>query len=384
MNRAIRALAARPLSTMTAVLTRAPRLGVHPATLRLTRAMLFRPLPCRDGDRLATVFEANQSRGISNAAPTPLNYVSWRDRVDAFEQTAVFVRVQFNISTATKAVQVEGFRADAHFFPMIGVEPALGGGFTGDDTQPGRDNIVLLTDGFWRRQFGGDPAIVGRTMTIDGTPCTVVGVLPASFKIFRVLNRELDVFRPFVLDATDREHSINLWAKLRPGVSIAQARTQLATVYATLPMTDPGWSATANLMSARFASYSRSIMPVLESAVGVVLLIACANVANLLLAIAAGRRTELAVRIALGADRWRVARDLAGESLLLATTGALGAAMLAVWLVATFNTVISYQDINRSEPFQVDGCVLAFTVALGVAVALVFGLLPARAAAAVD
>jgi putative ABC transport system permease protein len=384
MRRALRSLIARPIFATVAIATLALGIGVNAAIFSLTRATLFRPLPYRDSDRLATVFELNQSRGLVNVPPTPFNYAAWRDRVDAFEQTAAFVRVQFNVFDAMSAVQAEGFVVDAAFFPMLGIEPALGRSFTVDDTRPGGDAAVMLSDGFWRRRFAADPAIVGRTITVDGTRCTVIGVLPASFKIFRVLNRELEIFRPLIFRPTDREHSINLWAKLKPGVSIEQARAQLATVYATLPIADPGWSATANLMSARFDAYSRSIVPILELAVGFVLLIACANVANLLLAVAAGRRKELAVRIALGAGRWRIARDLAGESLLLAAAGAALGALAAVWMVAAFNTSISYQDINRSEPFRVDGWVLAFTAALATAIALVFALVPVRTSAALN
>jgi putative ABC transport system permease protein len=149
-------------------------------------------------------------------------------------------------------------------------------------------------------------------------------------------------------------------------------------------MPDPGWSATANLLADRRSTYSQSILPLLEAAVGLVLLIACANVANLLLADAAGRRRELAVRVALGAGRWRIARDLAGEAAALSAAGAALAAVLAAWLVAVFNTLISYQDLNRSEPFQVDVWVLALTIGLAAAIALAFGLLPVRAAADID
>jgi len=384
VTRALRALASRPGFTTTAIATLALGLGVNAAIFSLTRTMLLRPLPYKDADRLAVVMETNPSRHIPVIGPTPANYAAWRGRIDAFERMARFRREQFNLVAPGHAMQIEGFRVDENFFPMLGVGPALGRGFTEDDTVRGRDNVVLLTDGFWRRQFGADPAIVGRVVVVDGVSCTIVGVLPASFKIFRVLNRELDVFRPFVFDPADREHSMAVWAKLKPDATIDQARAQLATIYSTLPIDDPGWSATANLMADRLTSYSQSILPMLEAAVGFVLLIACANVANLLLAVAAGRRKELAVRLALGAGRWRIARDLAGESIVLSAAGAVAATALAVWMVGAFNNVINYQDLNRSEPFQVDRWVLAFTIGLAAAIALAFGLLPVRAAGDVD
>jgi len=384
VTKAIRALAARPGVTLLSVVTLALGLGVNAAIFSLTRAVLLRPLPFRDADRLVVVYETNPARGLTNAPPTPANYVAWRERVDAFEQTAVFLRVSFNVSTTTSAVQVEGFRIAPTFFPMLGVQPSLGRGFTDNDARPGRDDVVLLSDGFWHRRFGADPGIIGRSIGVDGTPCTVVGVLPASFKIYRVLNRELDLFRPFVLDATDREHSINVYAKLKRSVSVEAARAQLTTVYATLPIPDHDWTADVSLLSTRFAAGSRPILIVLEWAVAFVLLIACANVANMLLAVSAGRRKELAVRQALGASRWQIARDLGGEPLILTLTGGVLAMLFAVWIVAALNGAVSFQDINRLEPFRVDAWVLAFTSVLGAAVALVFGLLPVRAAADVD
>src|SRR5215831_4651922 len=175
MTRTIRALASRPAVTVTAIATLALGLGVNAAIFSLTRAMLLRPLPYKDGDRLAIVMETNPARHITINAPTPFNYVAWRDRVTAFERTAAFARVQFNVitpspgvSAGTRAMQVEGFRADANFFPMLGVEPALGRLFTLDETVKGRDDVVLLTDGFWRREFGADPAVVGRRIVVDG------------------------------------------------------------------------------------------------------------------------------------------------------------------------------------------------------------------------
>src|SRR5438034_1383677 len=368
IRRSLRSLASRPVFPVVAVATLALGLGVNAAIFSLTREVLLRPLPYRDADRLVRVFETSRTLGVASAPTAPVNYVEWRERVNAFEQTAVFRRVAFNVSMKTSAVQVEGFQIAPAFFPMLGVEPALGRGFTGEDAQPGRDAVVLLSNGFWRRQFAANSAVVGQSIDIDGTPCTVVGVLPSSFKIFRVLNREVDLFRPLVLDATDREQSINVYAKLKPDVSLDSARAQMTTVYSSLPYPDHLWTAGVALLTTSFAANSRPILLALEWAAALVLLIACANIANLLLAVSAGRRKELAIRQALGATRWRIARDLAGETLILTMAGGALAILLAVWIVAGLNGAVSFQDVNRFQPFRVDGWVLAFTGALTFAV----------------
>jgi predicted permease len=384
LTKAFRALAARPVFTTIAVATLALGIGANAAIFSLTREVLLRPLPYRDADRLVRVFEASPALGRPSAAIAPVNYVAWRDRVDAFEQTAVFRRVSFNVSMKTNAVQVEGFQVAPAFFPLLGIEPALGRQFTDEDARPGRNAVVVLSHGFWRRQFAADSAIIGQSVDVDGTPCTVVGVLPASFKIFRVLNRELDVFRPLVLDPTDREQSLNVYARLKPGVPLDLARTQIATAYSSLPIPNHLWTADAALLSTSFAANSRPILLALQWAVALVLLIACANIANLLLAVSAGRRKELAIRQALGATRWRIARELAGETLILTVAGGALAILLATWIVAVLNGAVSFQDINRLQAFRVDGWVLAFTGGLTLAVTLVFGLLPARTAAKAD
>jgi putative ABC transport system permease protein len=382
--RSLRALASRPVFLAVAIATLALGLGVNSAIFSLTREVLLRPLPYRDADRLVRVFETSRTLGVASAPIAPVNYIEWRDLVGAFEQTAVFRRVAFNVSMKTSAVQVEGFQIAPAFLPMLGIEPALGRLFTNEDAQPGRDAIVLLSDGFWRRQFAADSAIVGQSIDVDGTPCTVVGVLPSSFKIFRVLNREVDLFRPFVLDATDREQSINVYAKLKPDVSLNSARAQMTTVYSSLPIPDHVWTADVALLSTNFAANSRPILLALEWAAALVLLIACANIANLLLAVSAGRRKELAIRQSLGASRWQIARDLAGETLILTVAGGALATLLATWIVAALNTAVSFQDINRLQPFRVDAWVLTFTGGLTLSVMLIFSVLPAHAVADAD
>jgi putative ABC transport system permease protein len=384
MRRSLRSLASRPVFPAVAVATLALGLGVNAAIFSLTREVLLRPLPYRDADRLVRVFEVSRTLGVASAPIAPVNYVEWRDLVDAFEQTAVFRRVAFNVSLRTSAVQVEGFQIAPAFFPMLGIEPVFGRGFTNEDAQPGRDAVVLLSNGFWHRQFAANSAIVGQSIDVDGTPCTVVGVLPASFKIFRVLNREVDLFRPFVLEATDREQSINVYAKLKSGVSLNSARAQMTTAYSSLPIPDHLWTADVALLATSFAANSRPILLALEWAAAFVLLIACANIANLFLAVSAGRRKELAIRQALGASRWQIARDLAGETLIVTIAGSALAILLATWIVAALNAAVSFQDINRLQPFRVDAWVLAFTGGLTLAVTLVFGVLPAHAVADAD
>jgi len=358
--------------------------GVNTAVFSLTRTVLLRPLPYRDGDRLVQVNETSVTRGVFAGGVAPANYLVWRERVTAFEQTTFFRREQFNVSTRPRAFQVEGFTVSPNFFPLLGIDVARGRGFGDEEARPGRDAVVILNDGFWRRVFDADPAVVGRSIAVDGTSCTIVGVLPPSFKIFHVLNREVDIFRPLVLDPTDRVGTLNVWAKLKPNVPVAAADAELKTVYATLPIPDQGWSATAWLLSTRLAAGPKSVLVALEWAVALVLLIACANVANLLLAASAGRRKELAVRQALGASRWQIARDLGGETVLVTAAGAALAILLAVWVVAALNGIVSFQDVNRLEPFELDRWVVLFTAALAAVVVVLFGLLPVRSAAAVD
>lgn len=383
-SRSLRSLALRPVLSTVVIVTLALGLGVNTAIFSLTREVLLRPLPYRDADRLVRVFEASEALARTSAPIAPVNYVAWRDAVDAFEQTAIFRRVGFNVSMTTNAVQLEGFLVAAGFFPMLGVEPALGRGFAEEDARPGGDGVVILSDGFWRRQFGADPAVVGQSLNVDGTPCVVIGVLPPSFRIFRVLNRELEIYRPLVLDETDREQSLNVYGKLAPGVSLDTARAELATVYSSLPIPNKVWTAGAASLSSSFAGQSRSILLTLQWAVGLVLLIACANIANVLLALSAARRRELAIRQALGASHWRIARDFAGETVILTVSGGLLAVLLGTWMVDGLNASVSYQDVNRLQAFRVDGFVLAFTGALMLVVSLVFSLMPARLAAGAD
>lgn len=384
MTRAFRALLARPAFTVVAVATLALGLGVNAAIFSLTRTVLLRPLPYQDADRLVQVGEASLSRGVPYSPAVPANYVEWRERVTALEDTAAWRFVYFTISgRGDRPMRVHGVLAAPTFFPLLGIAPRPGRQFAPDEARAGRDNVVLLGRAFWQRQFGADPAVVGRTLIVDGTPCTVIGVLPEDFKFFRVLNRELDLWRPLVLDPGDREHSVTVYGKLRPGASLESARAELAAAFAAMP-SEPfrdGWTADAERLSARFTANQRPILRALELAVALVMCIAAANIANLVLAAAAGRRKDVAVRVALGATRWQLMKELGRETLLVAAAGAAAGMLLAVWIVDLLNASLSYQDINRLEPFRVDLVVVAFTVGLACLNALLFAALPASRAA---
>ncbi len=387
MTNAVRSLASRPGFTAVAIVTLAVGFGVNAAIFSLTRTVLLRPLPYRDVDRLVLIGEASAARRTSYSGVVPANYVAWRQRVTAFEELAAWRFVYFTLSgQVDPPIRVQGVIAAPTFFPLLGITPLLGRQFTPDEARPGNDHVLILSNGFWRREFGADPHIVGRTLTVDGTPCAVVGVLPETFKFFHVLNRELEIWRPFVLDPTDREHSISLYGKLKPGVTLSSARAELVTAFAALPAEAfrDKWTADIATLSTRFTANQRPILEVLEVAVALVMCIAAANIANLLLAVAAARRKEVAVRVALGATRWQLMMTLGRETLLLSGAGAIMGILSAYWVVDLLNESVSYQDINRLEPFRVDLWVVVFTGGLAIVTACLFALLPAHRASDTD
>jgi putative ABC transport system permease protein len=386
MRRALRALAARPGFTVVIIATLALGFGVNAAVFSLTRTVLLRPLPYRDRDRLVQVDEMNRTRGAAPGGVVPANYVLWRTRATSFDLTAAWRFVYFSLSGEIGPMHVQGGLVEPTFFKVLGVIPSLGRDFADDEGLTNQGNVVLLTNGFWQRQFGGRADVIGRRLVVDGTACTIVGVLPPTFKFFHVLNRDLDIWRPFTVDPADREHSVSVYARLRAGATVDDSRAEMSTVFSSLPAASfrDGWTPDVSLLSARFTRGPRPILATLQAAVALVMCIAAANIANLLLAVAAGRRKETAVRVALGATRVQLIADLGHETLLLAGAGAAAGALLAIWIVELLNGSVSYQNINRLEPFRVDSTVLLFTLGLAVASAVVFAVLPAGRAAGTD
>ena len=271
----------------------------------------------------------------------------------------------------------------ADFFPILGVGAALGRTFVPEEEQRGRERAVILSDGMWRRRFGADPHIVGQSVTVEGEQYTVLGVLPRDFRLFRVLNRELDVFVPLALDrirAERSEHVLFVYARLRPGVSLERAQTAMDVISKGIaqryPTVRSGWRAEVVSLQEQWTGQIRSGLVLLQVAVGFVLLIGCANIANLALARAEGRQREMAIRAALGAVPLRLIRQLIAESLMLAVPGgALGTGM-ALLLTGLLER-LPYTVLNRVMPFRIDTNVLAFSLGITLLTGVAVGILPA-------
>jgi putative ABC transport system permease protein len=377
-------LAARhPGFTAVAVLTLGVGIGANTAMFSVVNAVLLRPIPWENPDRLVLLREVNRKQGGDFINPSTANYCDWREQNHVFERMAHFRFVYFNLSDNRREPErVQGFRVSAEFFPLIGVKPALGRSFAAEDEQPGHDRVVMFSNGFWRRRYGADPAIVGRTITVEGESHTVAGVLP-DFTMFRVLDREIEIYTPLPLPAAARsreDHSLVVYGRLRPGVSIERAQSDMANIAQRLadayPKTNTGWSVNVSPLAA-YTMRVRSTLQFLLAAAAFVLLIACANIASLILARSVSRNRELAIRMALGAGRLRIVRELLAESVILALAGGTAGALLAWWAVAFMDRSVSYIQLGRMNSFRVDLRVLGFTVAISLLASLLFGLGPA-------
>jgi putative ABC transport system permease protein len=384
----VRMMRKRPGFTAVVVLTLALGIGANTAIFSVVNAVLLRPLPYRNAERLVWV-AGNVRGGTNRASVSPPDYVDYRAQNTVFEEFAASTSVPspVNLTGAGEPERLTGSRVTANYFRAFGVEPALGRGFGADEERTGSAPIAVLSDGLWKRRFGGDPSIVGKTLTLDGKAVTVVGVAPPEFQY----PAGTELWLP--LDFDDPEMKIRAAHFLRPigllknGVTLEQARAETDLIARRLEEqyaeTNAGWSLTLVPLQEQVVGGVRTSLWVLLGAVGFVLLIACANVSNLMLARAAARRRELALRAALGASRWRVARQQLTENVLLSLAGGALGLLLAAWGVDLL-AALGAGDIPRAREIGVDGRVLAFTAALSVLTGLAFGLLPALRASRSD
>jgi putative ABC transport system permease protein len=367
---------------MVAVLTLALGIGANTAIFSVIHAVLLNPLPYDDPERIVLLLESNPGRGFPQFSVSPPNYTDWKKDSTSFEHMASIDRGDFNYTGGPEPERLSGARVASSFFAVMGATPAMGRTFLPDDDVVGKASVVVLSYGLWARHFGSDPQILGKSMTLDGQSYRVVGVMQNGFQF----PRGVDLWLPSEFDADALSpgargaHYLRVMARLKPGVSMDKAQAEMVAISKRLeqqyPRTNTGW--TSRLLSLNEATVGnvRPTLLVLFGAVGFLLLIACANVANLLLARATARQKEIAIRFSLGASRLRIARQLLTESILLSGIATGLGLLLAEWAVRALRTVPP-SNLPRAASIGLDLPVLGFAAGVAVLTGLLFGFAPA-------
>ncbi len=391
---ALRIFLRSPAFTATAVLALALGIGANTAIFTLVNAALIERLPFRDPSRLVVLWEETSRRPGRSNVVGPMNYVRWKERAQSFEAMAGFVDTRTNLTGTGAPEELTVQNVTAGFFTIAGVTPMLGRTFT-EAESVGRDEpVVILSHALWQRRFGSDPGIVGRTIQLNGVARPVVGVMPPGIPLLMKSNslvgKPIDLWAPWVLPANARDFRgryMSVLARLKPGVTREQAQSEMSAIAAALaaelPEIDTGWTARVVPIRDELAGDLRPALLMLTGAVAFVLLIACANVANLLLARGAVRQKEIAIRGALGAARGRVIRQLLTEAVLLAVAGGALGMLVAQWTLAAM-LAMSPVDLTTLGPIRLDYTVLGFTALVSLATAVVSGFAPAFESARTD
>jgi len=391
-----RMLAKNPGFTVVATATLALGIAVNTTIFSVVSGWLLKKPPVADPDRVVVVVSTNAARTTERGRSSEVDFLAWRNDNHVFaEMAAADPYHDFSLTGAGEPERLTGMRVTANYFPLLGVAPFLGRTFLASEAQPGRDHVVVLTYSLWQRRFASDASIVGKTIALDGEKYVVIGVMPAWFRQVEFLPR---LWTPLVLaaehtDATARDaRSIILFGRLKAGVNLQQARAEMTTLARraeeNYPASGKGWS--TNVLTLQEYTIEedqvRTALMFLMVAVALVLLIACANIANLLLARAGKRQQEIAIRIALGAGRLRIIRQLLVESLLIALIGGAAGLFGAYGGVRVLRGALNLNDflITAAGDIALDHRVLAFTCLVSIGAAMVFGLAPAIRVSASD
>ncbi|MGE5736459.1 MAG: ABC transporter permease [Acidobacteriota bacterium] len=371
------------LFSIIAVLTLGIGIGANSAIFSVVYGVLLRPLPFKNPERLMYIWHTPPQTsfpGMKTFSVSPANYLDWKDQSHSFEQMAVSGFKGLNPTGIGEPQALRGQAVSPEYFSVLGVAPMLGRSFAPDEDQSGRDHVVILSYGLWKSHFGADRGIVGRTINLDESPYTVIGVMPSNFRFPEYAEFWSPLSWTPATRAVRGAHDLSVIARLKPGVDLHTAQAEMNTISRRLeqeyPVDDKGWGAIVVPLREDMVGDVRPALLVLLGAVLLVLLIACANVANLMLAKILDRRTEIAVRSALGASRSRILQQVLSEAVLLAVFGGVLGTLLAIFGVSAIVGYLSDQ-LPRAREISLDQWVLGFTLLISVATGLITGVVPA-------